>query len=236
MNIKIIYIVAATLFLNSCQELLFNDEEVTRDIPLDYFHAVKISGIYDIVFIQDSTNRLVIAGKNSVNAFNAEVKYDTLTLNDNKGLTLNTERNRIELHFTNLDYLVTYDPVNFSTRGPIKTPSLLFEAIGEISEGKMTVECDNLIVVNSANTLGYMRFNGTSENCTFFIRYGGALFADSLFCKNAEVTTESVGDIYVNASESVTASIRGPGNIFFYGNPVVTIAEKRGSGNVIRKN
>lgn len=236
MKIKIIYIVAATLVLNSCQELLFNDEEVTRDIPLDYFHAVKISGIYDIVFIQDGSNRLVISGKNSVNAFNADVKYDTLSLNDNKGLTLSTERNRIELHFTDLDYLVTYDPVNFSTRGTIKTPNLLFEAIGEISEGKMSVECENLIVVNSANTLGYMRFDGTSENCTFFIRYGGAVFADSLFCKNAEVTTESIGDIYINVSETLSAAVRGPGNIYFHGNPVVTILEKRGSGNVIRKN
>jgi len=232
---KIIYIVLISLFFTSCQELLFNDAEITRDISLEQFHAVKISGIYDIVFIQDGTHRLVISGKNNVNAFSAEVINDTLFLDDNKGITLNTGRNRIELHLTDLYYIVTYDPVNFSTIGSIRTTDLLFEAIGEISEGKMTVECNNLIVVNSANTLGYMIFNGSSENCTFFIRYGGAVFADSLFCRNAEVTTESVGDVFVNASETLDVSLLGPGNVYYYGNPVVTITEKRGNGNAIRK-
>lgn len=235
MKIKLIYIVFASMIFASCQDLLFNQEIVTRDIPLDSFNALKISGIYDIVFVQDGSDRIVISGNNYVNDFSAEVINDTLTLNSNKGLTLKTGRNRIELHFTDLGYVAAYDPVNFSTRGTLKTTDLFFEVNGEISEGKMDIECNNLVVLNTASTLGQMTFSGKSENCSFCIRYGLTVFADSLFCKYAEVTTLSIGDIYVNASENLDVSLLGQGNIYYYGNPVVTISEKRGNGNVIRK-
>ena len=235
MNTKLTCITIFSVFICSCQEILFNNEMVTRDISLSAFHAVKISGIYDIILIQGDSEKLTVKGKNSVDEFNAEVINDTLIIEEIRGLSLNTERNTIELHFKNLSYIVSYDPINFSTIDTLKMPDLLFEALGEISEGKMLLSCTNLIVVNSANTLGYMRFIGNSESCTFFIRYGGAVFADSLFCKNAEVTSESVGDVYVNVSDKLNVSIWGAGNIYYSGNPSVTITEKRGSGNVLRK-
>ena len=233
---KLAYIAISSLLIVSCQEILFSDLEVTRDIPLENFHSVQISGIFNIVFIQDSVNRLVISGKNSVNSIGAEVINDTLKIEDSKAITINTEKNTLYLHFRELEYIATNDPVNFSNEDTIKARNLSFEATGEISEGTMTVDCEYLTVVNSDNTLGYMRFYGKSDYCTICNRYGAVVFADSLSCINADVTNESVGDVYVNPSQSLNAFIRSSGNIYYYGNPVVTISEKRGNGNVIKRN
>jgi ABC-type taurine transport system substrate-binding protein len=60
------------------------------------------------------------------------------------------------------------------------------------------------------------------------------MYADSLHCKNAAIYNESVGVVNINASDNIDAFIRGPGNIGYYGTPVINIVEKRGTGKIIR--
>ena len=230
----LIYLVFASFFIISCQKIFFNEDESTRELFFEDFHAVKISGIYNIVLIQDSANRLVITGKNDINSIDAVINDDTLIIDDHKKMSFNPGKNTLALHFSNLEYMVSYDPVNVSNTDTIKADQFLYAAIGEIAEVRLVVDCNYFLVVNSANTLGYFYFNGKANNCTFFNRYGCSIFADSLSCKNAEIVNESVGDVYINASENIKAFIWGPGNIYYYGTPVIEIAEKRGDGKIIR--
>jgi len=230
----LIYLVFASFFIISCQKIFFNEDESTRELFFEDFHAVKISGIYNIVLIQDSANRLVITGKNDINSIDAVINDDTLIIDDHKKMSFNPDKNTLALHFSNLEYMVSYDPVNVSNKDTIKADQFLYDAIGEIAEVRLVVDCNYFLVVNSANTLGYFYFNGKANNCTFFNRYGCSIFAGSLSCKNAEIVNESVGDVYINASENIKAFIWGPGNIYYYGTPVIEIAEKRGDGKIIR--
>jgi hypothetical protein len=230
----LIYLVLASFFIISCQKIFFNEDESTRELFFEDFHAVKISGIYNIVLIQDSANRLVITGKNDINSIDAVINDDTLIIEDHKKMSFNPSKNTLALHFSDLEYMVSYDPVNVSNTDTIKADQFLYAAIGEIAEVRLVVDCNYFLVVNSANTLGYFYFNGKANNCTFFNRYGCSIFADSLSCKNAEIVNESVGDVYINASENIKAFIWGPGNIYYYGTPVIEIAEKRGDGKIIR--
>jgi hypothetical protein len=232
-NKILIFLVLATFSIVSCKELLFNGDENTRLLSLEDFHAVEITGIYNIILVQDSTDRLVITGKNDINSIDAKIKNDTLFINDHKKMSLNTERNTIALHFSNIDYMVTYDPVNVTNTGTIKADAFIYLAIGEIVEVRLAVDCNFLYAVVSANTLGYFHLTGKANDCAFFNRYGCSMFADSLSCKNAEIVNESIGDVHVNASDNIKAFIWGPGNIFYYGTPVIEIAEKRGAGIMI---
>lgn len=218
----------------SCHKILFNDEERTREIRLENFHAVKFSGIYNIILIQDSTNRLVITGKKDVNSISAIVKNDTLIIDDHKNMSFNPNKNTLALHFKNLQFMVTYNPVNVSNTGTLKGDYFEYNALGEISEVSLTVDCNNFTLVNSANTLGYFYLNGIADYCTIFNRYGSAVFADNLLCRNAEIINESIGDVHINASETIKAYIWGPGNICYYGKPAIEIIEKRGDGRLIR--
>jgi hypothetical protein len=234
MKKNLIYFVLTSFFVLSCQKILFNEDNSTRELFLKDFNAVKFSGIYNIILIQDSTNRLFISGKNDIYSIDAIVKDDTLIINDHKKLSFNPSKNTLVLHFTNLNYMVTYDPVNVTNEDTIKADQFLYDAIGEIAEVRLAIDCNNIVVANSANTLGYLYFKGKTNNCTFFNRYGSSIFADSLTSKNAEIINESVGDVYINASEHIKAYIWGNGNIYYYGTPVIEIAEKRGNGKVIR--
>jgi len=232
----LIYISLVSVFLISCQKIFFNGEEETREIPLGDFHAVKISGIYNVVLTQDYENRLVITGKNDINSIDAMVIDDTLIIENHKNLPFNTKKNNLTLHLSSLDYLVTYDPVNISNTDTLKGERILYDAIGEISQVNMIVDCDLLQVANSANTLGTFYFFGKATSCSFFNRYGCTIFAGGLSCRFAEITNESVGDVHINASENIRAYIWGPGNIYYYGIPDIEVAEQKGKGTIIKLN
>ena len=230
----IIYLVLTSFLIISCQKIFFNEDESTRELSFEDFHAVKISGIYNIVLIQDSTNRLVITGKNDIHSIDALIKDDTLIIDDHKKLSFNPSKNTLALHFSNLEYVICYDPVNVSNTDTIKADKFFFVAVGEIAEVRLVFECNNFLVVNNSNTLGYLHFIGKAESCWIWNRYGSCMYADSLLCKDAVIYNESIGDVNVNASDNILAFIRGPGNIYYYGTPVINIAENRGDGKIIR--
>jgi hypothetical protein len=229
----LIYLILTSLSALSCQKIFFNKDESTRELSLKDFHIVKISGIYNIVLIQDSTNRLVITGQNDINSIDAVMDEDTLVIDNNKKISLNPNKNTLAIHFTNLEYMVTYDPVSVSNRDTLKANWFLYEAFGEIAEVSLVMDCYYFRMVNSANTLGSFYLKGKAHDCAFSNHYGSSIFADSLFCKNAEIYNESIGDIYVNASQKIIASIRGSGNIYYHGNPSIEIAEQKGDGKII---
>ena len=230
----LICIVLASVLIISCKEILFTGEESSREISLDDFHAVKFLGIYNIVLIQDSTNRLVIKGNNNINSIDALVNEDTLVINDHKKRSFNPNKNSLYLHFSNLQHIACYDPVNLSNTDTIKADQLTLYALGEIAEVRLVFRCNYFIAVNDANTLGYLHFIGKTQRCWIWDRYGSTMFADSLLCREAVVYNESVGDVRINASDNIDAFIRGPGNIYYHGNPIIKIGEKRGTGRIIR--
>jgi hypothetical protein len=217
----------------SCQKILFNDDEGTRVIRLNDFHAADISGIYDIVLIQDSTNKLVISGKKDINSITAIIKNDTLIIDDHKKMTVNPDKNTLTIHFTNIEHLVTNDPVYISNTDTIRADKFIYAGIGEIAEARLVVDCNYFLIVNSANTLGYSYISGYANSSVLFNRYGSSIFAENLKCRDVEVINGSVGDIYLSASDNIAAYILGPGNVYYRGKPVIKIYEQKGTGKII---
>lgn len=230
----LIYIILVSILIISCQKILFNDDESTREIRLDDFHAVRIRGIYKFVLIQDSTDRLVIAGKNDINSIDALIRNDTLIINDHKNISFNPNKNALTLHFSNLKYIDSSDPIELSNTDTIRADQFSLVAGGEIEEVRLVFKCNNFFAVNNSNTLGYFHFSGKAQSCWIWNRYGSVMYADSLHCKDAVIYNESVGDVNINASDNIDAFLRGPGNICYYGTPVITIGEKKGTGKIIR--
>lgn len=240
MNMKkillfIILVLASSAFLPSCRKILFDGEDKSRVIQTGDFHAIRISGIYNIVLIQDSAGVVEIKGSN-IQSVDAIVTDDTLIIDDHKKIQFNPNKNTIVIHFKSVNYMVTYDPVNVSNKDSIKGEKFSYDAIGEIAQVNLSFNVGYLVLVNSANTLGQFRFSGKATVFSSFNRYGCTIFASNLSCNYAYITNESVGDVYVNSSDFIQAYIWGPGNIYYSGNPLIEIAEKKGDGKLIRFN
>ncbi len=233
MKSSIKYIILLSLFIFSCQKILFDDDIKTREIFLEDFNAVRIYGIYNIILVQDSSNRLLITGSNDISSVDAIIVDDTLVIDDHKIVSFNPHKNRLILHFSSLNHIATHDPVNISNRDTIVAERFVYHGVGEITEARLVINCNQLIVANSANTLGNFHFTGKASYCLLWNRYGSGMFADSLQCRDADIYTESIGPVNVNASDHIRAFIRGPGNIYYHGNPVIEIVEKNGEGKII---
>ena len=225
--------VSAMLLLASCQKILFSEEEITREIPLEDFSAAEIRGVFNIILIQDSTDRLVITGKNDIRSIDAFIENGILKVSDPVIMSFNTKRNTMAIHFTSLESLTAFNPVNITNVDTIRADMFTFSAIVEIAEVNLVVDCNTLQAV-SANTLGHFNLSGKTGYCFIATWYGCSFLAGDLTCRQAEIMHESVGDVYINATETITAYIRGPGNIYYHGDPAITVAEKKGEGKLIR--
>lgn len=233
-TVQVLFLISIMFLPVSCREMFFNEKEITHEVTLDDFHSVELSGIFNVLLIQDSLDYIVISGSNSPDRLTAVVTDSILIIDSRSKSMLNTSSNDLEIHFSTLKSLVTRDPVNLRNRDTIRAENFHYDALGEIAEARLVIDCDFFRLVGSGNTLGSLHLSGKARDCYFFNRYGSRIFADSLRSRTTTVINESVGDVRVNASENILAFIHGPGDILYYGTPSVDIAEKKGTGNVIR--
>jgi predicted nucleic acid-binding protein len=200
------------------------------------FSAIRIKGIYDIVLVQDTVNIIIISGNEHINSISAEVINDTLNITDHKNISLRPGRNNLEIHFKKLEYLITLNAVHVTNSDTLRSEHFYYDALGEISETDLMVNCNFLYLCTSANTLGNIKLRGKAGCLSIFNRYGSSVIASDLQCRDVYVTNQSIGNDYVNASDFLQVYLRGKGNIFYSGNPVTDVVERTGSGNLVRVN
>ena len=63
----------------------------------------------------------------------------------------------------------------------------------------------------------------------------GTIDAYGLIAKEAEVSVNGAAKLYVYASEKLTASVNGIGNIIYDGNPPVVVPQINGLGKIKSK-
>jgi hypothetical protein len=233
-NIKNIFTVIAILLgISACTEVLFSDEEQTKTFYPGSFNAVIVEGTCNLVLIQDSADMVIVRGTGRIDRIEVISVNDTLFIKDKTAFRTEPGRNTIELHLTGISYLATLHPVNLLSKGALKGDLLSVEGIGEIAEGRLYLDFNSVSFSNSANTLGNIRLIGKADYLSVFNRYGSNVFADSLRCRQADITNESAGDVFVSAHELLNAFILGTGNIYYIGEPVACLKERKGSGQMI---
>ena len=234
---RITAIIIPLCFFSGCESLFDSgSEEKTREISLDDFNTARIYTMCNLILVQDTVNYLVLSGEEkNINSVETSIEKDTLIIKDKSKFRLfnKTGRPTIYMHFKKIRSLWVHEPADISNLDTIRLDVFSVFPIGEIGEVDLTVDCEIFVMHCSANTLGYLHVKGKAGLCQFFNRYGCTFFADSLHAKNAEIINESIGDVFINASEKLSVYLWGNGNIYYYGSPEIEIKEKRGAGEVI---
>ncbi len=211
------------------------DDMVVYTDTLNY-QCLHISSTADLMLIQDTVNFIRVEGAESdIDNLSTTSTGDTLNIVINTRFRLagHRSRSKIYAHFINLRQLITTAPANITNQDTLRLQSLLYYAIGEIGEADIQIVCNHLEMHNSANTLGWFYFSGRAVSCRFYNRYGCSIFAGGLKVQQAEIFNESVGDVYINASEELNVYLWGPGNIYYCGIPEVHVIDSRSTGKVV---
>ena len=235
MNRFLLYQVLSSFLLVSCQKILFDEDEIAREIRPGDFSSIDVRGVFDILLIQDSADRIELKGKKDIRTIDVGIESGILKISDPVNMSFNTKRNNLIIHFRSIENLTLWNPVTINNTDTLRLNMFILAAIAEVVEVNLKVNCNGLIV-SSANSLGHFNLIGKADYLFMESWYGCSFLADRLSCRQAEIVHESIGDVYVNASETITAFIRGPGNIYYRGNPEIRIAEKKGDGKLIHLN
>ena len=209
---------------------------ITEERVIDDFRKVLVLGFFELNLVQDTINKLTVKGsENALDFVTSNVHTDTLIIKDGSPCRWSRDYEIMELslHFKELVHLITDYPVNVFSADTLKLNKFTFWSIGEIGDANLILDCQTFDFYTSHNTLGHYYFSGRSDFTTINIHYGTAVFANNFISREANLFNRSVGDIYIRVTDKLRATLESPGNIYYYGNPEITLESNTGKGELI---
>ena len=79
---------------------------------------------------------------------------------------------------------------------------------------------------------GDVEVSGEVDTATISVSGAGDVDAKDLIAKDATVTVRGAGDVDVYASESLTATVQGFGDVTYFGDPATVTPEVKGMGDI----
>lgn len=210
--------------------------KVEREI--EHFHSIELMDNVNLRLRQSNQNKLVLEAGNNLMA---KIYTD---VNDEGILEIKNE-NRC-------NWVRSYDkPINVYLDF-IRLDTLFYRSIGDVTN-EDTIRMDTLAIdvyegagkialtVNTYKINTYLRY-GTADIVTsgrstlsFAFSAGfGKIDNRLLLAQQVYLNNKSSNDIYIYASERISATIENIGNIYYLGNPQTISLNKSGNGDLIK--
>lgn len=232
----ILFTAVFTLFyVVSCNDLK-SDSNTSKTYDISEFTSLNLELIGEVFYEQSDSTYLTVSG--------SSILIDALQVSGDNGALSIKLRNKQK--FTGKKKLVVkvgspnLSKVNFESIGTLRFKnkfigdevSINNKGVGEIIIDDFQVEKFNLI----SKSIGSIKIKGTS-NMTSINSVGlGEIDAAEFKSKNVKVVSEGVENLSVYAEDSIDITMKGLGNINYYGNPaeVKTDISKLGKVNRIK--
>ena len=216
-------------------------EAVVVTKPLPAFNGVAVSNGFNIALSRGDDYAATIEGwKNLMPKIRVSVDKDGVLVIEDANqfnfvrnrdnmttihLTIAGELNHI--HFSGNGYFVSNDTV--STSG---LTVLCLDASGSID---LNVKADGLFLGTNHQNIASVTIGGWCYSVGMTNWGNAPVDLSGLKSLIADVHHHGPGNVYVNASESVSVVIYGMGDVYYWGNPSITLTRK-GKGNIFRMN
>lgn len=213
----------------------------TENRPVSGFHAVDISGSYDVYINQGNTEAVrVEAPGDIIKLVLTEVKNGTLRIYNKE----NTNWRNIFNHnniFNNKKVVVyvtvkNIDGISLSGSGHVNFKDglnangnmhLQLSGSGNV-QGKLTAKDLDAGISGS----GSLKLSGSSENQNVHVSGSGSYSARDFTSANVNVSVSGSGGATVYASNSLNAHVSGSGGVHYSGSPKNVSKSKSGSGSI----
>lgn len=236
-------ILLMTLGFSSCEKdpgdcFKSTGEVVTEERQFEDFTTIILNDNINLLLIPSPSNTLsVSAGKNLMSKIITKVNGDTLTISNNNSC----------------NWIRSYNvPIDISL--PIKQLNeIIYQSIGDISCSD-TIFSDSLsvnviegagninILTNSYLTRANIHYGTANLNlsgrCVLSFVYSvsfGLIDNRNLEALQIYAITKSSNDVYLNAKNHMAVEIGNIGNVYYKGNPTITLSGS-GSGQLLKLN
>ena len=203
----------------SCDDLK-SDSNTSKTYDISEFTSLNLELIGEVFYEQSDSTHLNVSG--------SSILIDALQVSDDNGALSIKLRNKQK--FTGKKKLIVkvgsphLSKVNFESIGTLHFKnkfigdevSINNKGVGEIIIDDFQVEKFNLV----SKSIGSIKIKGTS-NLTAINSVGwlGEIDASEFKSKNVKVISEGMENLSVYAEESIDITMKGLGNINYYGNP-----------------
>jgi len=214
--------------------------EVTQNIEdrhLSGFSSVNVSGSFDVVITQGSTESVKVqAPSDVISRIITEVEGGVLkiyTKNDNDWHWSDGGHKKIMIYVSikEVNGVALSGSGDVSFREGLRGNSfkLKLTGSGDVS-GKLLVK--NLDVTLAGS--GDIKISGSADNSNISVAGSGDYTARDLTTNTASVRIAGSGDARINVSQKLDASIVGSGDVYYTGSVKSVSSSKIGSGDVSR--
>lgn len=192
------------------------------------FKEVKVYDLMEVELVESKENKAILLG-DYVNDVVINNKNGVLKIKMSLGKSFDGNKNKVILHYTNLNIVDANEGAIIIGKNPIKQ----FEIDLKTQEGgRIQIPLDVTYANIKAVTGGIITTSGTSKSQKVSLLTGGVYEGESLQTERTEVSVNAGGKASIKASKQVDAKVRAGGEILIYGNPETVNQETVLGGNI----
>jgi len=226
------HFILLVLLFSSCDVLIGergNDERITKELTIDSFDKIEISGAFDVMLTPSNSNEVIIEGdENLLGYIDITVRGNRLFIETDRRLSSRRGIN-IEVPVKELKGISSSGASDIESTEPISSEELDIDASGA---GKIDLKLDVKLVTLELSGAVMVYFEGVAERLDVDMSGAGSLIAESLEVKDCNVVISGVGHVLVNVSGALDAQVSGLGKVEYLGNPESVKGDVSGVGNV----
>ncbi|MDB5157690.1 MAG: hypothetical protein JWR50_2397 [Mucilaginibacter sp.] len=211
-----------------------NSGNVTEDRHLSGFHAVDVSGSFDVYITQGNTESVKVdAPADVIHNILTEVNGGTLSISTKSHFTwrsmFNNKKMVIYVTIKNVNRIALTGSGDVFFKDGINANSLSLELTGS---GDLYGKVNAKGLESTLTGSGDVKISGHANNQKIEVTGSGDYSAHGLTTTNTSVSVGGSGDASVNVSGNLKASVTGSGDIHYSGSPKYVSKSKSGSGDI----
>lgn len=207
-----------------------------KEIPISNYSAIEALGSADIYYEQKPTGKpylRVEIDENLIQFVKVQVQKGTLILGTKPNANISPSRFRIYTNSQSLVKASLKGSGDLYLKGKIQSDKfeVYVKGSGDVSADALYAKSVSVAVQGS----GDLTLKGRTDYLSATIVGSGDLNTGSLISRKADCKIQGSGDLLVNATDELSAEVKGSGDITYIGSPKSLNKSVRGSGSISRK-
>ncbi|HDP54890.1 MAG TPA: DUF2807 domain-containing protein [Bacteroidetes bacterium] len=235
-----VILIGVSLIQTSCITSLFDTagKFTTIERNADSIIGIKMYDRVNVEIIQDTVNKLFITGpENYLSRVTTSFEMGSLTIEDNNSYGWYTGYDielTVTVHVTRLKSIYYEGVGNIFSANTLVTDSLKIRSEKSAGDINLHINASYIYCYFNQSAVDAKMF-GNATRAHLQINGTGFIRCHDLLTNYCWVHNQGSGDIFANASSSISGIIEGAGNVFYTGNPTNSsfAIQGRGTGEFI---
>ena len=228
---NLLIILAASIFLASCESISGNGNVKNENRDLSNINAVKTSGSIDVEISNGADYSLTVQDdENLIPYVVTEVNGGELNIHYKDGYSIINDHAKVIVTVPSIDRIATSGSGDVTSSGTIKSDNSLELNTSGSGNIKANVNAPSVKVTGSGS--GDIALSGMTKDFDCRMSGSGDIDCGNLKSENAVIHVSGSSDVHVFASVSLKVNVTGSGDVHYSGNPASPEIHITGSGTV----